>query len=63
MISSVNVKDIARYMRLLQAPRSKLDWGNLADIYYRAKKYLKLPYVSRLLPLHQWIKSNCKLRA
>ena len=25
--------------------------------YYCAKKYLKLPYVSRLLPLHQWIKT------
>ena len=23
------------------------------------EKVLKTPYVSRLLPLHQWIKSNC----
>ena len=27
------------------------------------EKVIKLPYVSRLLPLHQWIKSNCKLCA
>ena len=31
------------------------------DINNCAKKYFKLPYVSRLLPLHQWIKSNCNL--
>ena len=31
------------------------------DIHNCAKNYLKLPYVSRLLPLRQWIEStvNC----
>ena len=35
---------------------------NLVDICYCAKKYLKkylkLPYVSRLLPLYQWISTD-----
>ena len=43
-------------MQLL-SPAHLYPWGKLMNIHY-CEKVLKFPYVSRLLPLHQWIKIN-----